>query len=25
VNVIADGTCVLVVLGYHDGWTPDAG
>ncbi len=23
VNVIADGTCVLVVLGYRDGWTPD--
>ena len=21
-NVIGDGTCVLVVLGYHDGWTP---
>ena len=21
-NVIADGTCALVVLGYHDAWTP---
>jgi predicted CoA-binding protein len=23
VNVIADGTCLLVVLGYREGWTPD--
>src|SRR5512138_274860 len=23
VNVIADGTCVLVVLGYREGWTPE--
>ena len=25
VNVIAGGPCLLVVLGYRDGWTPDAG
>ncbi len=25
VNVIGDGTCVLVVLGYHDGWVPAGG
>jgi predicted CoA-binding protein len=24
VNVIANGACVLVVLGYRDGWTPEA-
>ncbi len=23
-NVIGDGTCVLVVLGYHDAWVPGA-
>jgi predicted CoA-binding protein len=22
VNVIADGTCLLVVLGYHEAWAP---
>lgn len=24
VNVIGDGTCVLVVLGYHEAWEPPA-
>lgn len=24
INVIGDGTCVLVVLGYHDAWVPGA-
>jgi predicted CoA-binding protein len=22
INVIADGTCLLVVLGYHEAWEP---
>jgi len=25
VNIIADGSCLLVVIGYHDDWTGDRG